>query len=231
MDIFLKILFIILAYIVGSIPFGLIYGLIKGIDIRTINSGNIGATNVGRALGMKYAVITFISDMLKGALFVVLFRYGIIPEAYMVLSPAIYGIVAILGHAFPIFLKFKGGKCVATSAGAAFAYIPLLLPFAVITYFVTLLISKYSSLGSLISALLITIICMLFAFIFKVDYVTGVDIDVYLAVLIGFGFTMIYLKHIPNIKRLFKHEEHKINLNKKAKENKDNENKNAKTTE
>ena len=220
MEIFLKILFVILAYLVASIPFGLLFGFINGVDIRKINSGNIGATNVGRALGMKYAVLTFIADMLKGALFVVLFRYHIIPEEYMVLSPALYGVIAILGHAFPVFLKFKGGKCVATSAGAAFAYIPLLFPLAAIIYFLTLLITKYSSMGSLVSAIVITIICTLFALVFKIDYITNVPIDIYLCPLVCFGCIVIYLKHIPNIKRLIHREEHKINLNRNKEEKK-----------
>ena len=216
LDIFLKILFLILAYFVGSIPFGLLFAKIKGVDIRKVNSGNIGATNVGRALGMKYAVLTFTGDMLKGALFVVLFRYGIIPDKYMVLSPALYGICAILGHAFPIYLKFKGGKCVATASGAVFAYIPLLFPIAVISYFTTFLISHYSSLGSLISALLLAILSFIYVFIIKIDYITNVPIDIYMIVLVSFGLIIIYLKHIPNIKRLINHEEHKIYLTKKT---------------
>ena len=212
MNIFLKILFLLLAYFVGSIPFGLLFSKLKGVDIRKVNSGNIGATNVGRALGPKYAVLTFIGDMLKGALFVVLFRYGIIPEDYMVLSPALYGIMAIIGHAFPIYLKFKGGKCVATSSGAVFAYIPLLFPIAVVCYFVTFIISEYSSLGSLVAAFVLSIISIIFTLVIKVDPLTQVEIDIYLLALILFGLTIIVIKHIPNIKRLIHHEEHKINV-------------------
>lgn len=212
MNIFLKILFLLLAYFVGSIPFGLLFSKLKGVDIRKVNSGNIGATNVGRALGAKYAVLTFIGDMLKGALFVVLFRYGIIPEDYMVLSPALYGIMAIIGHAFPIYLKFKGGKCVATSSGAVFAYMPLLFPIAIVCYFVTFIISEYSSLGSLVAAFVLSIISIIFTLVLKVDPLTQVEIDIYLLALVLFGLTIIVIKHIPNIKRLIHHEEHKINI-------------------
>lgn len=223
MDVFFKILFLLLAYFVGSIPFGLLFSKIKGVDIRKVNSGNIGATNVGRALGPKYAVLTFIGDMLKGALFVALFRYNVIPENYMVLSPALYGICAIIGHAFPIYLKFKGGKCVATSSGAVFAYIPLLFPIAVVCYFVTFIISEYSSLGSLVGAFILAVISVIFTLVLKVDPITKIDIDIYYLVLVGFGLTIIVLKHIPNIKRLIHHEEHKINVRHRKNINKDSE--------
>ena len=125
MDIVLKIMFLVLAYLVGSIPFGLLICKIKGVDVRKVGSGNIGATNVKRALDIRYSAATFIFDAIKGAIFVVLFRYQIIPEKYMLLDPALYGFIAVIGHSFPIYLKLKGGKSVATGAGFAFAYLPI----------------------------------------------------------------------------------------------------------
>ena len=120
----IKILLLLTSYLLGSIPFGFIIGKIKGIDVRQVGSKNIGATNTGRALGMKYAVLCFFLDFLKGFIPTFLFRFGIISNEYMILTPALYGFLAILGHVFPIFLKFKGGKAVATGAGFASGYCP-----------------------------------------------------------------------------------------------------------
>lgn len=214
MTIFLKILFIILAYLFGSIPFGLLIGKMKGIDIRQIGSKNIGSTNVGRALGKKYAVLTFCLDMLKGGLFVILFRYQIINQKYLVLDPALYGFIAMLGHSFPIFLKFKGGKAVATGAGLMFSYIPLLIPVGIITFLIVLKTTKLSSLGSLISTLLICISGVIFAII-GFDPLTNVSIKWYFIVFAILAMVLIYIKHIPNIKRLIKKEEIPANKIKK----------------
>ena len=214
MTIFLKILFIFLAYFFGSIPFGLLIGKLKGIDIRKIGSKNIGSTNVGRALGKRYAVLTFCLDMLKGGLFVILFRYQIINPKYMILDPALYGFIAMLGHSFPIYLKFKGGKAVATGAGLMFSYIPLLIPVGIITFLIVLKTTKLSSLGSLISTLLICISGIIFAII-GIDPLTNVAIKWYFIIFSLLAMTLIYIKHIPNIKRLIKKEEIPANKIKK----------------
>ena len=124
MTIVLKIFFVILTYLVGSIPFGLVFGLLKGINIREHGSHNIGTTNTGRVLGQKYAILTYACDMGKGALFVALFRFGLIPSEYMILTPLLYGVVACLGHTFSIYLGFKGGKSVASGVGTIWFAIP-----------------------------------------------------------------------------------------------------------
>ena len=214
MTIFLQILIILAAYIFGSIPFGLLIGKLKGIDIRSIGSKNIGSTNVGRALGKKFAILTFCLDMIKGGLFVILFRYQIINPKYMVLDPALYGFVAMLGHSFPIFLKFKGGKSVATGAGLMFSYIPLLIPIGIITFLIVLKTTKLSSLGSLISTLLICLSGVVFTII-GYDPLTKVLINWYFIIFAVLAMSLIYIKHIPNIKRLIKGEEIPANKIKK----------------
>jgi glycerol-3-phosphate acyltransferase PlsY len=145
----------ILSYFVGAIPFGMLVARTRGIDIMKVGSGNIGATNVVRALGPKYGILVFVLDVLKGAVpgivthFVVdAPKYGVQVQTWQF----IFGVVAILGHMFSPFLKFKGGKGVATGLGAALGSVPLtgLCAFAVMI--VSTLVTRYISLSSLIAA-------------------------------------------------------------------------------
>lgn len=118
------ILFIIIAFISGSIPFGLIYGLIRGIDIRQSGSGNIGATNVGRIFGFWQGFVpVFLLDFLKGAVPLLIFK--ILIHENNDICNLLVGFSAILGHVFSPWLKFKGGKGVATSAGVLFVLAPI----------------------------------------------------------------------------------------------------------
>ena len=213
MVIFLKILFLLLTYLVASIPFGLIICKAKGIDVRQVGSGNIGATNVKRALNIKYSALTFLCDAIKGALFVFLFRYNIIPSTYMVLDPALYGLIAVIGHSFPIYLKFKGGKSVATGAGFVFAYLPLAIPIAIISYFVILLLTRYVSVGSLGTAIIILITSIIFAII-GYDPITNYLVTIYLPIFIGAAVIIIFIRHIANIKRLINGTEAKMKTKK-----------------
>lgn len=204
----LKCTFLLLSYLIGAIPFGYLLGKSKGIDIREHGSKNIGATNTGRVLGKKYAIIAFFCDFLKGALFTFLFRFEIIPSTYMLLSPAIYGLLAILGHTFSVFLKFKGGKAVATSCGLIFGYCPLLFILVMITFFVTLRISKMVSLGSLISSLIATISTIIL-YILKLDFLS-LNIDIYFLLSVIIATIIIFFRHKQNIVRIFNKEESKV---------------------
>jgi acyl phosphate:glycerol-3-phosphate acyltransferase len=144
-----------LAYLVGSIPFGLIVGKMKGIDPRTGGSGNIGATNVGRLLGKKYFWIVFTFDMLKGLLPMAIASYlardiDVAHKPYLLWM--LVGAAAFLGHLFPVWLKFKGGKGVATACGVLLGLwpyftIPGLVP--VIVFLLVFAMSKTVSLGSI----------------------------------------------------------------------------------
>lgn len=214
----IKIAFVLLAYLIGSIPFGYIIGKIKGVDVRKVGSKNIGATNTARALGKKYFALTFLLDMSKGALLVALFRYNIIDAKYCLLNPMIYGLAACLGHSFPIFLKFKGGKCVSCGCGCASAYCPLLLLVAIITFVVTLLITKMVSIGSLIGATSVFIGALIISLVTK-DFnlnISTYPIDSfwpynYLFVLITFIIViLIWVKHKSNIQRILAGTENKI---------------------
>jgi glycerol-3-phosphate acyltransferase PlsY len=143
---------ILAAYLLGAVPFGLLIGKMKGIDIRQHGSGNIGATNVLRVLGKPLGITTFVLDALKGFIpsffFARLFESGMDPNVVSVLC----GAAAIIGHNFPVFLGFKGGKGIATSAGVLIGIAPLAALAGVITWVAVFFTSRYVSLASIIAA-------------------------------------------------------------------------------
>lgn len=212
--IILKILILLCSYLLGSIPFGLIISKIKNNDLRKQGSHNIGAANAARVLGKKYAFLTFFLDMLKGALFASLFRYNILPKELIILSPSLYGLAACIGHCFPIFLKFKGGKGVATGAGLIFAYYQLLILIAVPTFLLIVKKTKIASLGSLISGFSMMIISISLIIIelifFKTNSITGINNDYFYIISIILVYLIIIYKHIPNIKRIINKNENTI---------------------
>ena len=218
MIVVLKIFFIILAYLIGSIPFGLLFGLFKGIDIREHGSHNIGTTNTGRVLGQKYAILTYACDMSKGALFVALFRFKAIPETYMVLSPLLYGVVACLGHTFSIYLGFKGGKAVATGSGMILGYAPILFLVCFAFFFLMVFITKMVSVGSLSASLLASILAFALVFYSK-GFVWNQTIPYNMYLLVGICLIscVIWIKHIKNIERIISGTEAKVSwLTKKS---------------
>ena len=151
-------LLMLLSYFLGSIPSGLVIGKVfKNIDIREHGSKNTGATNATRVLGPKYGLFAFLFDGLKGALVIIIVRWIGNPELQMIGDSdmnilILYGMVAVIGHVFPIYINFKGGKAVATSAGMIFALEPL-LGFAILALFLIIFFTtRYVSLGSMISA-------------------------------------------------------------------------------
>jgi acyl-phosphate glycerol 3-phosphate acyltransferase len=146
----------LLGYLIGSIPFGyLVYYGVKGIDVRTVGSGNIGATNVGRNLGFRYFLLVFALDVLKG--FVP--TYGV-PLGLKILGtsppadlPVFVALASVLGHNFPVYLRFKGGKGVATSLGSLLALDPIACAAAAVGFFVVFFLTRYVSLSSIAGAL------------------------------------------------------------------------------
>jgi glycerol-3-phosphate acyltransferase PlsY len=150
---------IVLAYLVGSVPFGLVVGLAKGIDVRNAGSGNIGATNVGRLLGKKFFFLVFFLDMFKGLLpmlagAIIVRRWTAGGGADMLLLLGI-GLAAILGHMYSVFLRFKGGKGVATSAGVILGLWPYFtLPggVTILIFVIVVYLTRYISVGSIAAA-------------------------------------------------------------------------------
>ena len=191
MNIFLVILF---AYLIGSIPFGIIISKIMGLgNLRNIGSGNIGATNVLRTGNKLAAILTLIFDLLKGAIAVIITYY-----VFNDTTAQIAALSSFLGHCFPIWLKFKGGKGVATFIGISLA---LYWPAGILiclTWVLTAFLSRISSLSALISSL---------SSILWV-WILGVPSAVFVMIVLTI---LIWYRHIENIKRIIKNTEPKIN--------------------
>jgi glycerol-3-phosphate acyltransferase PlsY len=145
------------AYLLGSIPFGLLVAKLKGVDIRTAGSGNIGATNAMRVLGKPAGITVLILDALKGyaaAAFLPSLILGVSSKAVPTpdLLPLVAGIFAVLGHNYTCWLKFKGGKGIATTAGVYLALAPWALLIALVVFVLAVAFSRYVSVGSLAAA-------------------------------------------------------------------------------
>lgn len=143
------------AYLTGAVPFGLLIAKINGVDIRTQGSGNIGATNVFRCVGKPWGIACFLLDALKGFIPSFLFPQLVagIPSEWGLW----FGAAAILGHNFPVWLHFKGGKGVATSAGVLLGVAPLAVAVGLLTWAVVFFASGYVSLGSILAAVAVAI--------------------------------------------------------------------------
>lgn len=197
-----------LAYLLGSIPVGwLIANIFYHKDIRQEGSGNIGATNALRIFGTKIGILVLLLDMMKGVM-AVLIAKQVIPGAHPLVSIA--GLVAILGHIFPVWLKFRGGKGVATAAGVFAALAPLGLLIGLLSFILVVWRTRYVSLGSIIAAMVFGVST------FWMELAKPMP-DVALMILVGFIVTMIILKHKSNIQRLLRGEENKISFSKKGK--------------
>lgn len=144
----IAIILVAAAYLVGSIPSGLLFSKALGVDIRSTGSGNIGATNVYRTLGRKVGILTLVADCLKGLIPVLIAKQMGMPDVVI----AATGLAAFLGHVYTIFLKFKGGKGVATALGVFLAASPLAVLLSLGIFIAVLLIWRYVSLGSIVSA-------------------------------------------------------------------------------
>lgn len=187
----------LLAYLIGSIPFGLLISKAKGQDIRTMGSCNIGATNVLRCMGKPLGITCFVLDVLKGFLPAFLFtKIGTCGSEFGIL----FGTAAILGHNFPIFLKFKGGKGVATSAGVLLGVAPLAVAVGLFVWALVFKISGYVSLGSIIAALVVIITG--WARVGNYGIVTAIALTL-------LGLLTIY-RHRTNIQRLMNGTENKF---------------------
>ncbi|EEO25829.1 glycerol-3-phosphate 1-O-acyltransferase PlsY [Helicobacter winghamensis] len=198
-------IFYTLAYLVGGIPFGLLYGkLLGGVDIREVGSGSIGATNVLRALkqsnpklAKKVAILTMLSDALKGMVVIAIAKLaGLDYEAQWMLA-----FLAVLGHCFSPFLKFEGGKGVATTVGVIAVFLPIEAILGLIVWFLVGKFLKISSLASLLGLL----IGISSSFIIhpEVPYISTHTPLILISIIV------IY-KHIPNIVRLIQNKEQKI---------------------
>jgi len=186
----------IAAYFSGSIPFGLLFArLFTNVDVRSVGSGNIGATNVLRAAGKTAAALTLVADGLKSAVPVLVARYWLQDDIAIALS----GIAAVIGHAFPVFLRFKGGKSVATGFGVMLAMTPWLGLACLLIWLIAAVLWRYSSLSALIAFLAYPVLVF---WRFPEARPFG-SAALFLA-------GMIYVRHRENIKRLVEGTEPRI---------------------
>ena len=205
-----SIIFLIIAYLIGSIPFSIIAArLYKGIDIREYGSGNAGATNTFRVLGFKIGMPVLILDILKGFFAVYLTNFTDSPvdtEIFINLQLS-FGISAVLGHIFPIYVGFRGGKGVATVLGFMIAVFPIASLCSIVVFLITFFTSKYVSLSSILASLVFP--CAFF-WLNDNPIPTLIIFSIFIPIL-------IIATHQTNIERLLKNEENKANLSFKKK--------------
>ncbi len=186
------------AYFLGSIPFGLLIARARGVDIREVGSGNIGATNVARGLGKKLGAVVLVLDALKGALpmlAVMWLELGDRAGPYFVTAT---GIVAIAGHCFPVWLRFRGGKGVATSLGVFLAADPLVAGIGVLIFVSLYALFRIASIGSITAATSFPVLL----------YALGRPRE--LVALGGLGALLVLFTHRLNIGRLLRGSENKV---------------------
>jgi len=194
-----SLLYLSVTYLICSIPFGLIISKVfAGQDIRESGSKNIGATNVARVVGKKLGVLTLILDALKGAIMVIVAKYVFADLSYLRDLLVVIALVAVLGHVFPIYLNFKGGKGVATTVAVLFA-LNLVLGISVsVIWLIIFSLFRISAVASLIS---------IFLSIFLANVVFGSGLEQVLCIAL---FVLIFYRHKENISRIIKGEEKKL---------------------
>jgi glycerol-3-phosphate acyltransferase PlsY len=186
----------VLAYLMGSIPFGVVVGkLFYGVDVREHGSGNVGTTNVFRVLGKKAGAVVMVCDILKGYLPAATAAALFTPWAAIFIAAA-----PVLGHMYSIFLKGKGGKGIATGAGVVLALVPLAFAIIFTTWLVLIVVTRYVSVASLTAAVLVPVLTFLFDE--PLPYkIAGVLVAI-----------LVWWAHRGNIRRLLAREEHRVKL-------------------
>ncbi|MBY0147975.1 glycerol-3-phosphate 1-O-acyltransferase PlsY [Neobacillus niacini] len=187
------ILVLILAYLLGSIPSGLIIGKVfYKTDIREHGSGNLGGTNTFRTLGVKAGIAVTLADILKGTL------AAYLPVMFgLDINPLLAGVFAVIGHTYPVFAGFRGGKAVATSGGVLLFCAPLMFLTIFVVFFASLYITKYVSLSSMLAG----ICAVIYA---------AIDGDIPLLIAVTLLASFVIYRHRANIKRIMNKTEPKI---------------------
>ncbi len=197
-DLILALVVVATAYLAGSIPFGLVIARARGVDIRSLGSGNIGATNVARNLGKKLGLVVLLTDALKGALPMLAARWLALDAK---VSPYLYvavGLAAVLGHCFPIWLRFRGGKGVATALGVFLVVDPLAAAISIGIFAATYAAFRIAAIGSLVATLAFP------GLLWLRNHSTS---HLVLALLIAL---VIIVQHRDNLRRLRRGEEPKV---------------------
>ena len=198
---------ILTAYLIGSIPTAYIFGrLLKGIDIRQFGSGNVGATNAFRVMGRTPALSVLVIDILKGFISTAYIAGAVLylsPVSRVQLYRVLVGLSSIIGHNWPVFLRFRGGKGVATSAGVVMGLIPKIFLLGLSVWSVVFFITGYVSVASIFAAFTVPLFALVFG--------ESIEIVVFISLL----SIMLVYRHKSNIRRLRRGEEKRIELFKK----------------
>ncbi len=200
-----------LAYLVGAIPFGLLIARLKGVDIRSVGSKNIGATNVFRCVGKGWGVLTFLLDAAKGLAPALVFpllqgQSGLpVPQGVEGSFGLLCGIAAILGHNFPVYLKFKGGKGVATSAGVLLGVAPAAVGLGLLGWVVLFVVTRYVSVASIGAAVLVPL----------AGWWLYARAGIFLPVSLTLLGVLIVARHAKNIQRLLAGTENRFQFGKR----------------
>jgi|SRR5690625_5093938 len=207
------IILFITAYLLGSIPGGyLITKLVKKEDIRNYGSKSTGATNATRVLGFKLGLVAALIDVFKGVILLLILTLFNLKQFYIINNInilAYFGLASVIGHIYPIFLNFNGGKAVATSFGVVMFLNPLIAIIGVLVFIVVAKLTNYVSVSSMVAATSIFLLS-LFSYIFKIKYLNfrPLNKETIIAYLL-FVLIIIY-RHKSNIVRLFNGNENKI---------------------
>ncbi len=190
---------LLIGYFIGSIPFSFLVAKTAGTDLRKVGSGNTGASNVWRALGFRYFVVALILDILKGWLPAFLAHSIVQVPAIVTIG---VGMCAVLGHVYPIFLRFKGGKAVATTGGVILGFAPVLTALAAVVWTIVYKLSGYPSVASMVDVVVIALTGTAMAYMGWLD-------PVY-AAFVWVAVVYVFYLHRANIQRLLRGQEHGI---------------------
>lgn len=187
---------VLAGYLIGSIPFSFLVAKTKGVDLRKVGSGNTGASNVWRAINFRYFAVALILDIFKGWLPTFL-AHSIfnVPAMWVV----VVGLGAVLGHVYPIFMRFKGGKAVATTGGVILGFAPILTLTAAVVWTIVYKVSKYPSVASMVDVVVIAIAGTVMAYFNQLD-------PIY-AAFIWVAVVYVFYLHRANIQRLLRGQE------------------------
>ena len=189
------------AYLVGSVPFGFLIGKMRGVDVRTVGSKNIGATNVFRTVGKKWGLLAFLCDFLKGFVPTMVAKHCAADVSWL---PVAVGLACVIGHTLTVFMKFRGGKGVATAFGMLVALIPGLVGIAFLVFIALFASTNYISLGSCGAATFLAVAIWFYPVPLAVKIIVSI---------IG---VFVVVKHKSNISRLLNGTENKIYIFKKG---------------
>jgi glycerol-3-phosphate acyltransferase PlsY len=177
---------VLAAYLMGSIPFAQLLSRRRGIDLRRVGSGNVGATNVLRTLGVRPAVLAMMLDAVKGTVAVLIAQR----LTNGVAAPVVAGLASMIGHVYPVWLRFRGGKGVATAAGAFAVLTPVAAAVAVGVFLLTVAITRFISVGSMMAALTLA------------GWAIASDAPTIVAIGAAIGAAMVLIGHRANVLRL-----------------------------